>query len=659
MAALAPCEITLNIKLGGEQVKLMRVEAVESLGQPFTILLDVIADLGELDLLPYLGAVASIKVTQDGELVRYFNGVLVEGEYLYHHSSGFLYRLILKPQSYLISYNKNYRIFQNKSAVDIIKDVLFDGHIQATYNLQRTTAKRIYCVQYGESDFAFVSRLMEEEGIYYYYEHTEDKHTIVLCDGPSSHTAGTPASIQFNQDSATVFQVDSAERGSTANYMQSWHEHVSSGFESIGTLRDFNFETADDIGLEATTSETATNASDSAEVFDYPGGYDTKADGAPYSEITIEERRARRQMFYGESQRASLMCGKKLTLTSHPNKRFNADYMITHITTVLNHTQLRSGEGSGDDTLTTIEAIPANTKWRTFPTARKPVVHGPETGIVTGPTNETIYTDQWGRVKVRFHWDRGTTAPEDSTCWIRVSQTGGLGNIIMPRVGHEVLIEFLDGDPDRPLVVGRVFNSQNKPVYPLDDAKTRAVWRSKTYGDAGSYDPAEALDVSPPLDGNELSFEDKGGSQEVFLYASRDLRTRVRFKETHHVGLDRDVKVGQDETQTIKRNSTFTIHGARAATIDKTDDLTVTGAITTESKDAISIKAATTITLEAQTSIEFKVGQTSVKIDQVGITMTGLNLSAEGKVTAAIKAPMVNAEAQGVMTIKGGITMIN
>jgi type VI secretion system secreted protein VgrG len=167
----------------------------------------------------------------------------------------------------------------------------------------------------------------------------------------------------------------------------------------------------------------------------------------------------------------------------------------------------------------------------------------PETAIVTGPKGEEIYTDEYGRVKVRFHWDRSSTEGDKSTCWIRVSQTGGLGNVILPRVGHEVIIDFLDGNPDRPVVVGRVFNKENMPIYPLPDNKTRALWRTKRYGDAGSYGAAKSLDTGAP-GANELRFEDKGGKEEVFLHAERDMTLRVRHSESHNIGLDQSIDIG-------------------------------------------------------------------------------------------------------------------
>jgi type VI secretion system secreted protein VgrG len=280
------------------------------------------------------------------------------------------------------------------------------------------------------------------------------------------------------------------------------------------------------------------------------------------------------------------------------------------------------------------EAVPAKIQWRAPMATPRPVVRGPETAIVTGPPGEEIYTDEFGRVKVRFHWDRAGTPGEKSTCWIRVSQTGGLGNIILPRVGHEVLVDFIGGDPDRPLVVGRVFNKEQMPIYKLPDHKTRALWRTKTYGQQGSYGAAMSLDTGAPR-ANELRFEDKGGKEEVFLHAERDMNLRVRHKESHHIGLDQEIKIG----------------GSRKARIEQTDTLDV--------GKSIKVTAGTTIEMTAATSITLKCGQSTIKIDPTSVTIQTVKLKVQAQATADVKSPMTTVKGDAMLTLKGGMTMIN
>ena len=244
-----------------------------------------------------------------------------------------------------------------------------------------------------------------------------------------------------------------------------------------------------------------------------------------------------------------------------------------------------------------------------------------------------------------MHSSKIITTSESSTCWIRVSQTGGLGNIILPRVGHEVIVDFLHGDPDRPIVVGRVFNSQNMPVYKLPDNKTKALWRTKSYksNTSSSLPGADSLDVKDPR-ANELRFEDKNGEEEVFLHAERDMNTRVRFKETHHVGLDQEVKIGQDRTEKVKRNETVEIGKARKVAVKDTDELKV--------DKSIKVDSGTEITITANTKITLKVGGSSIVIDQGGIKLVGTGM-------LEAKSPMTTVKGDGVLILKGGMTMIN
>jgi type VI secretion system secreted protein VgrG len=252
---------------------------------------------------------------------------------------------------------------------------------------------------------------------------------------------------------------------------------------------------------------------------------------------------------------------------------------------------------------------------------------------------------------VRFHWDRKDTPGEKSTCWIRISQTGGLGNVILPRVGHEVLVDFLNGDPDRPLVVGRVFNRSHMPIYDLPANKTRALWRTLRYGETGQYPDTRPLDTGAP-GANEIRFEDKGGQEEMFIHAERDMNARVRFNETHHVGhnqdhlagYDRTAEVGHDETTKIGNNQTLTVTQKRDATIGQSDHL----------------KVGTTLLVEAKTSITLRVGKSSIVIDGMGVTIHAPNVTLQADVAAEMHGgTTTDVTAKTTLTLKGGLTRIN
>jgi type VI secretion system secreted protein VgrG len=633
---MAARQTSLSIDLGGEQILLHRVEAVEGLSRPFQISVELFSELGEIDLLPHLGKPAVVTVSEDDQLMRYFHGYVTEGEYLSETRSGFHYRLILRPWSHYLSHNRDHAIYQDKTTLDIIKEVLSTSPFAKIDDskVSATLKPRPYTVQYGESDFTFISRLLEQEGIYYFYEHGKDRHRMVLCDAPAAHVPGKHAKLVYNPDSAAVANVDTAARSSGASklFLSRWHERVVSGGEAKATLRDFDFEKPAK-PLEAKQDAGAEHPLDALEVYEWPGEYKDPGDGTRFTKVLLDSRRAERQTYTGETQLASVTAGYRVQVTEHPNGRFNSDYLITRAHHIISSESYASG-GAGGRHEVIFEAIPAQTQWRAPLTTPRPVVRGPESAIVTGPAGEEIFTDEYGRVKVRFHWDRASTPPEKSTCFIRVSQTGGLGNIILPRVGHEVIVDFLDGDPDRPIVVGRVFNKEHMPIYKLPDHKTRALWRTKTYKEQSSYGEAQALDTGAPK-ANELRFEDKGGKEEVFLHAERDMNVRVRHKETHHIGLDQEWKIG----------------GSRKTRIENTDRLDV--------GKSIQVDAGTTITVTAKTSITLKCGQSTIKIDPSSITITTPQFKTKADATAEIKSPLTTVKGDGMLTLKGGMTMIN
>jgi type VI secretion system secreted protein VgrG len=593
-----------------------------------------------------MGKPACVGVSQDNEFQRYFNGLATEGEFIKQTDAGFHYRIVLRPWTYFLAHNRDFAIYQDKDAIEIIKNVLEEaGMSDVDYTrLGKSCPQRIYCVQYAESDFAFISRLMEEEGIYYFFEHSEDRHVLVLCDGPSSHSDGQPATLSYNPSTVTVFNVDSAARTETAQkyYAQSWTERVSTGGEAKVTARDFDFEKPER-PLEAVSEENEAHPRDSVEVYGYPFGYKEEDDGRKLGGVVLDALRTDRKVYRGQSQATALSCGAKVTIEDHPTERFNDEYVIQQTFHTVANERYRTGDFGSEQTYNVIlEAVPADTQWRAPRTTPRPIVHGLESAIITGPEGEEIYTDEYGRVKVRFHWDRSGSAGEKSTCWMRVSQTGGLGNIILPRVGHEVLIDFLGGDPDRPLVIGRVFNKTHMPIYELPENKTIALWRTKTYGQSGDYSPGQDLDTGAPR-ANELRFEDKGGHEEVFLHAERDMKTRIRYKESHHVGCDQEIKVRHDRNELVEHDEKVEVKNNREHDIDNNDTL----------------KVGNELYIEAVAKITMKVGASSIVMDPGSIEIKSPMITIEGNALAELKSPLTTVEGTGILTLKGGLVTIN
>lgn len=637
---------SLSIDLGGEQVLLQRIEAIETLSTPFIFTLEIISPLGELELLPHLGKAAVVSISEDEELLRYFHGLATEAEFTHESPNGFHYRIVLRPWTYFLSHNRDFAIYQDQDVIEIIKSVLDEAGISDVdyTRLSKSRAKRIYCVQYDESDFAFISRLMEEEGIYYYFTHSDDRHVLVLCDAPSSHSVGTPEILTYNPHTSSVFNVDSAARSESSrqHFIQSWIERASTGGQAKVTVRDFDFEKPER-PLEAVAEGNETHPRDSVEVYTYPFRYKEESEGKKLGTVLLDALRTERLIYRGQSEASGLSCGTKVKIENHPNDRLNGEFLIQQTFHSIEAERYRTGDAGGESPFGVVfEGVPSDTQWRAPRTTPSPIAHGLETAVITGPEGEEIYTDEYGRVKVRFNWDRSGSPGEKSTCWMRVSQTGGLGNIILPRIGHEVLVDFLGGDPDRPLVIGRVFNRTHMPIYPLPENKTRALWRTKTYGGSGNYAPGKPLDTGAPR-ANELRFEDKGGHEEVYIHAERDMKTRIRHNETHHVGCDQEINIGHDRSEKVEHDEKLEIGNNRDHKVDNNDKLVV----------------GNELYIEAGTKITIKVGASSITMDPASIKLESPMITVQASATAKLTSPLTTVEGTGLLTLTGGLVKIN
>lgn len=662
----------LKLKLGSDQLESVWLDAHESLSQHFSVTLDILSTLGPIDLVPYLGKVGSIEVLVEGERSRYFHGVVVKGRFLAEYpGAGHVYRLTLMPQAHFHCQGKNYRIFQEVPARDIIKTVLDKCKIDHEIKALGGTTKREYCVQYGESDFAFVSRLMEEEGLYYFYQHKSDKHVLVICDDPAGHPRLGDPVLTYNHSIAGTVNADAG----ASTFVHNWVENVASGAEQKVTYRDYNFEEPGRV-LESVVTEREMHPLDAIEVYEWRGHFRDEAYGKKLADFVLDSRRAQRQTFDGETQYVGIQTGHTFKLKEHEVDRYNDTYLIISSHTSIAAEMFRPGMQNKGANHVRFTTIFEKVQFRAPIAHARPVVKGPETAVVTGPDGEEIYTDKYGRIKVHFFWDRDQAADENSSCWIRVSQTGGLGNIIIPRVGHEVLVDFIAGDPDEPIVVGRVFNSTFMPAYALPANKTMAVWSSKTYKqDSGSdLAGAKALDTGQPGK-NEIRFEDKQGGEEVMLHAERTLTTRVRLDESHHVGHDQIIDIGHDrienvlndekitigknrtedvgdnETITIGIDQTETIGGKRTQSVAKDDKLDV--------GNDQKIDIGNTLTITAKSKITLQVGGSSIVLEPTSITINTIKLEMEGSASAKLNGAMTNVEASGMLIAKGSVVMIN
>ncbi len=647
-------QTALSLKLGGgeQQLKLIRLDAFEGLSQHFSISIEVLSDV-PIELLPAIGGAASIECLLDGEHMRWFHGLVSDAEFVdVLGGEGFIYRLSLAPALHFVEHGSNYRIFQREAPIDIVTGILGGRSVVHEVKATGGTRKLPYCVQYGESDFAFISRLLEEEGLYYFYRHEQGDHKLVICDKSGDHEDLPGGALTYNPLSASAGLTDSASRGSAAaHFVQSWHERATSGSEALVTAYDYDFKQPQR-PRQGKASDKGLHPLDAVEVYSWPGRYYDETVGDTLSQVVLESRRAQRLRFEATSHFPGIQTGYHVTLTKHPLDRYNAGYLVVRCRTMLSNEQYRSG-GAGGETFVEFTAIPKATAFRAPIVTPRPLAHGPETAVVTGPGGEEIHVDEYGRIKVQFHWDREGKLDDNSSCWVRVAQTGGLGNIITPRVGHEVVVDFINGNPDRPLVVGRVFNDMHKPVYKLPADKTKSIWRTKTYKRDTGLDIGEAMALDTGQPGaNEFRFEDATGAEELFVHAERDFNKRVRNNVTDHTGRDVEIKVGKNRSEWVGADEKIEIVGQRTETVSKTETVTIEQdrKVEVHSNDSldvtqnISITSGKEISITAQTKITFTVGMSTITMEPAKITIETVNLEMSGMTGAKLSGGTVDIE---------------
>ncbi|MCY2962901.1 MAG: type VI secretion system tip protein TssI/VgrG, partial [Planctomycetota bacterium] len=419
-----------------------------------------------------------------------------------------------------------------------------------------------YCVQYRETAFQFVSRLMEHEGIYFYFIHEEHKHTLVLCDGIDSHgPVEGQATIFFLPPSENVVRDESVFEWAT------WREFQP----AKAVLRDYYFETpATD--LTVTLKSKLSPSQGSQEIFDYPGSFRKSGHGEHFSKIRVETWESQAEQVSLRSDARGLAAGWLFTLADHHRDDQNREYLIvasryeieTHIT------RSRGAATIDLDYVSQHRVIPSATPFRPERLTVKPTVHGPQTAVIVGPQGDEIYSDKYGRVKVQFHWDRVGKLDQDSSCWIRVSQTWAgkkWGAVFLPRIGQEVLVDFLEGDPDQPIITGAVYNADQMPPYALPDNQTKSGLKT--------HSTKEGTDETY----NELRFEDKKGAEEIYFHAERDFLRIVENNDVLKVGLE--VKDAGDQTIVIHNNQSITIgnkdskDGSQKSVIWKDQSITI------------------------------------------------------------------------------------
>ena len=585
------------------------------------------------NLASVVGSSATIAFSLPDGSTRYINGILTRVIYDGLIEASYRYRLEMRPWLWLLSQTRNCAIFQQMSVWDIITGVFRSaGFADFADKRQNQSGDQVldFCVQYDETTLDFVSRLMEKYGLYYFFSHTNGHHTLVMADDPSSHTAIS---------GALPYHVQGGEQSAADDHVWAWSSHQELVPGAV-TYRDYNFTTPSaDLTAKALQPSGANYGN--SEVYSYPGEYDTAADGQKLATVRMQGFSAKSEVLRGASNARVLLLGVKFTLAGHDDTTQNREYLVTRVKTQLNAAQGASMSTGGvlDAYASSFTAIPGATVFRTPPTTPWPVMRGPQTAKVVGSSGDEITTDQYGRVKVSFFWDRNSPQNENSSCWIRVAQRWagtGWGSIFIPRIGMEVIVDFLDGNPDRPIITGCVYNATTTVPYALPDNKTRSTVKTNSSTGGSGF--------------NELCFEDKAGSEEVFFQAQKDYNKVVLNNET--------VKITQDTTTTVAQgnrsitvsqgNDSLTVsQGNHTVTISTgNDSLTVS-----QGNHTITISQGSS-TITAMQSITLQVGGNSVVINTQGVTINGTQIG----LTASAQ---LSANGGGQMTLQAGMISIN
>ncbi|CAA9889676.1 Rhs-family protein [Candidatus Methylobacter favarea] len=575
-------EIEITTPLGKDVLLLRNMTVTEELGRLFIIDLELNSSK-HIRFEDLLGQMVSLRLNIAGGK-RFFNGYVGSISQALDRGRYAVYRATVHPRIWFLTRQSNCRIFQQQTVPDIVKDIFKKiGYTDIKDNLRGSYRTLDYCVQYRETDFNFISRLFEQEGIYYYFIHEENKHTLVLADDYTSHEP-IPGykEIPFYRPN---------DRAAQEQCISSWYlsKQIQPGVYALNEY-DFIKPKAD---LAVNSSISQGHSESEHEIYDYPGEYVEKGDGNNYAQKRIEELHTRYEQVQGNSMVRGLLCGGLFKLAEYPREDQNREYLVCSVSHSIRVESFEaSGEG-GTHYTNSFTVIDSKTPFRPARITPKPIVQGPQTAKVVGPAGDEIYTDEHGRVKLQFHWDRYGKSNENSSCWVRVSQLWAgktWGGIHIPRIGQEVIVEFLEGDPDQPIITGRVYNGDQTPPYALPANKTQSGIKSRSsQGGSGA-------------NFNEIRMEDKKGAEQLYIHAEKNQDNIVENDETTSVGHDRTEDVGHDEKITIGNNRTEKVGVNEDITIgsNRTETVGANESITIVSNRTKSVGASETVSVALQ-----------------------------------------------------------
>jgi len=672
---------TRSVQLDGPAAlkgfKLAHLTGHEQISRPFEYHLSLFgSDFGAdgvVDADKILGQSVTVTLNLGGGGKRYFNGIVTEFAQVGYGVRFHEYRAVLRPALWLLSRRADCRVFQKKSTPDIFAEVCKQaGSIEQRQALSARYEPWEYRVQYRESDFDFLSRLLEHEGIYYYFEHSAGKHVLVLTDDVAKLTAVS------GYDEVPYYPATSAQDVRERDHLSEWAVYRSFQAAAFASL-EYNFETP---AAAARAASPVAKRKDSSkyEIFEYPAGARelTAAAVERLAKVRAEQLQAAQSVARSQGDAAGLGAGRLFKLKGHPRKDFNCKYLITSAAVEITCDSAQTqGVGNSREPVElppqvriTIESVEADVPYRPDRVTPRPLIQGAQTARVVGPSGKEIWSDKYGRVKVQFHWDRLGKSDDASSCWVRVASSWAgknWGAQQVPRVGQEVVVSFLEADPDRPLIIGSVFNAEAMPPYELPANATRSGLKSRTSLDG----TAENF--------NELSFEDKKGAEEIYLHAEKDLQVVVENNQIVSIGAtkkdkgdrtttvqhDDKLAVGNDLTVAVSGKETHTVTKDRATSAKENDTLEVAKKYTLTAGDQITLECGLAkIVLKKDGTVEIcgkdvkLAGTAKATVDATRIAISGTQLDVKGTKTAVQGSGTLDLSSSGIASLKGSLTKI-
>ena len=696
--------LQVTTPLGADVLILSGFSGHEAISQPFFFQLECVAENANAKKVVFdslLGQKITVEIALPGGAKRFINGACLRVAQGARDATFTRFVLDLVPEPFLLSQKTQSRIFQHLPVPDILKQVL-SPPLEISWEIKGPFEPRDYCVQYRESDFAFASRLMEEEGIFYFFKHSAGSHTMVVANDPGSHSdLPVKSTLIFESVGGGTREEDRVNAWEKSQELKSskvvlWdhcfelpHKHLEAEYPIQGAVA---------AGKSSHKLKLGANAK--LELYDYPGAYAQRFDGinksggeqpaeiqkifkdnARTAELRMQGHAAGSVLVHAASNCRQIVSGYKFTLERH----FEGDgswviYQVGH--TASEAADVRSGEG-GFTYQNHFSCFPVALPFRPPRVTPIPTVRGTQTAVVVGPPGEEIFTDKYSRIKVQFHWDREGKNNSDSSCWVRVATPWAghaWGAIHIPRIGQEVVVDFLEGDMDQPIVIGSVYNAECMPPYDLPTHKTQSGIKSRS-----------TLGGGPP-NYNEIRFEDKRGSELLTIHAERNQEISVEADESHSVGHDRTKTVGHDEkttiahdrTETVVNNETITIGVSRTEMVGSNEVVTIgaTRVETIGAADILTVGAARAVTVGAgevvtvgDTLVVAVGNETTVTVGASSLTMKkdgtievkGKDITVTGTSTVKISAPKVDIKgdasvdigSNGPVTIKGNPIKLN